>query len=124
MTATTQSAPDITQDHFAQAARAGQDALDTAVRAWGQTWQQFTGARRNQPGRAPNTDELIDTWFDVTGELLFAQREFAKGLLTLSQPGLSAAGRAAQQATRTTQQVTEQPRRPTGRTTAAGRKDT
>ncbi len=123
MTATTRSAPDITQDHLSQAARAGQDAMDTAVRAWGQTWQQFMGDRGRQPSRVPNADELIDTWFDVTGELLFAQREFTKALLTLSQPGLAAVSRAAQQASTTTQQVTEQARQ-VGRPNAAGRKNT
>ncbi|MGH3812787.1 MAG: hypothetical protein ACRDUV_10075 [Pseudonocardiaceae bacterium] len=122
MTATTQSAPDITHDHFSQAARAGQDAMDTAIRAWGQTWQQFMGDRGKHPSMVPNADELIDTWFDVTGELLFAQREFTKALLTLSQPGLAAVSRAAQQATTATHHVTEQARRP-GRPNAANRKD-
>lgn len=123
MTAPTQSAPDITQDRFSQAAHAGQNAMDTAIRAWGHTWQQSTGDRGKQSSRVPDAGELIDTWFDVTGELLFAQREFTKALLTLSQPGLDAVTRAAQQATKATQPVIRQALRVAGRINA-GRKNT
>jgi hypothetical protein len=129
MTAPTQSAPDITQDHFRQAAQAGQDAMDTAIRVWGKTWQQFPwqqfmGVGGESPRQVPNTDELIDTWFDITGELLVAQREFTKALLGLSQPGLAVAIGAAQQAATMTQQVTEQASGAARQINSAGRKNT
>lgn len=50
MTAPTQSAPDLAQGHFSLAARAGQDAMDTAIRAWGQTWQQFSESPSSPAG--------------------------------------------------------------------------
>lgn len=129
MTAPTQPSSDITQDHFRQAARAGQDALDTAIGVWGRTWQQFPwqrlmGVGEESGGRVPSTDELIDTWFDITGDLLVAQREFAKALVGLSQPGFDAAIRATQMATTMTDSVTEQAGAAARRTRAAGSKNT
>lgn len=69
---------------------------------WGQTWQRCMGDRGRYPSRVVNPDELIDTWFEITSELLAVQRECTKALLALSQPGLAAVTFAARQALRPT----------------------
>lgn len=105
MTVPTTSTP----DYFRQAAHTGQDAMDTVIRAWGQAWQRFMGDRGRYPGRVANPDDLIDTWFDITSELLAVQRECTKALLALSQPGLAAATCATPQATTATYTSSSRP---------------
>jgi hypothetical protein len=129
MIAPAQFAPKLTPDYFSQAARVGQDAMDAVIRAWGNTWQQFMGIHGENSSLVPDTDALIDSWYDITGEALAAGCELTKTILALSQPAFAAAVHAAQQAATATQQVTEQsilaaePVTIAERTTAAQRPD-
>jgi hypothetical protein len=94
MTASIQSAPATLPDHIHSAARAGQDAINTSIGLWVKTWQQFPwkqfmGLSRRDPRHMPNIDQVIDTWFDIAGELLDAQRALTKVLLDVTPPGLA-----------------------------------
>lgn len=93
MTASIQSAPATLPDHIHSAARAGQDAINTTIGLWVKTWQQFPRAQfmglSGDPRHLPNIDQVIDTWFDIAGELLDAQRALTKVLLDVTPPGLA-----------------------------------
>jgi hypothetical protein len=95
-----------TQEHFAQAARTGQEAISSAVRIWGETAQSMFGLSSPQ-GAAPTLEHLIEGWFETAEEILRAQREFAEGMLGLGKPAVHAMARAAQQTSDTIEQSTQ-----------------
>ena len=112
MTAPIQSAPEALHDHIDLAVRSGQDAINTAIGTWVNGWQhvpwkQLLGLSRTDPRHVPNIDQLIDTWFDIGGELLNAQRELTKAFLDLSPAGLAALVLANKPTTTASQPVTE-----------------
>jgi hypothetical protein len=103
MTATTP------QKNLAHAAETGQEAISTAIRTWGETVKTalgVTGAGRG--GDGPSPGRLVDAWFEVAGEALTAQREFAKVLLAAGDSILDVMSRAATGATNVAPETTEE----------------
>jgi hypothetical protein len=94
-----------TQEHFARAARTGQEAVSSAIRTWGETTQSMLGLGSTR-GPAPTLGHLIEGWFDTAEEVLRAQREFTEGLLGLGKPAVQAMARAAQQTSDVIEQST------------------
>jgi hypothetical protein len=106
----------VTQEHFARAARTGQEAVSSAIRTWGETTQSMLGLGSTR-GPVPTLEHLIEGWFDTAEEVLRAQREFTEGLLGLGKPAVQAMARAAQQ----TSDVIEQSTHNIPESQAAGR---
>lgn len=92
-------------EHLAQAARAGQDAVSTALRTWGETIQAVAAL---PSGRAatPRSDHLVDAWFEVASEALTVQRELTQLLISIGDPAVGAMTRAALRGVEATRQYT------------------
>ena len=106
-----------TQEHFARAARIGQEAVSSANRTWGETTQSMLGLGSTR-GPVPTLDHLIEGWFDTAEEVLRAQREFIEGLLGLGKPAVQAMAHAAQQTCYRAIHAQYSRKQPSGRTHA------
>lgn len=78
-----------THQHVTQAVRAGQEAVSTALRTWGDTVQAVLGMPSGRADAA-RPDLLLDAWFDVAGKALAAQHELTKALLGVGEPAVDA----------------------------------
>jgi hypothetical protein len=96
------------QEHFAQAARTGQEAMSTAIRSWGETVQSALGMGTGRGGDGPSPDGLVDAWFDVAGEALAAQRELTKAVFDAGAPMIDALSRAATRTIETAEKPTQE----------------
>lgn len=84
-----------TQEMFTDTARRGQDATISAMETWADTVKKMFGTLPTPDGKIPNAAEFMDNYFDVyfdyAEHVLATQREFAKGLMSVTT---SAAGKA------------------------------
>lgn len=85
-------------DQIADFTKRSQDAVTTAVRTWTDAVQSFSG---NQPA-LPDTNTLVDTYFDFAEKALSMQRDAAKQAVAA---GVKAAEAVKDQASKVTTQV-------------------
>jgi hypothetical protein len=88
MPSATKTANDEVQDQVLDTVRKGQEAVVDALRGWTEAAGQLVPGTAYWPGadRFPTPTELVDRYFDFTGELLQAQREFAHKALQVTAP--------------------------------------
>jgi hypothetical protein len=67
------------QEQYSELIKQGQDASRVAIETWTQTFQQAAGQLSGSGLIRP--DEVIDQVFDFAGQILNAQRDFAKQLV-------------------------------------------
>lgn len=86
-------------DQLTQFAHRGQEAVDTAVRAWTDALQAYSGAASGHQPQLPDLHAAVDVTFDLAARLLTAQRESAKALVDAVTGAVEAATEQATQAT-------------------------
>jgi hypothetical protein len=67
------------QEQYSELIKQGQDASRAAIETWTQTFQQAAGQLSGSGLISP--DQVIDQVFDFAGQVLNAQRDFAKQLV-------------------------------------------
>jgi|HubBroStandDraft_5_1064220.scaffolds.fasta_scaffold912572_1 hypothetical protein len=67
------------QEQYSELIKQGQDASRVALETWTQTFQQAAGQLSGSGLIRP--DQVIDQVFDFAGQILNAQRDFAKQLV-------------------------------------------
>ncbi len=67
------------QEQYSELIKQGQDASRVAIETWTQTFQQAAGQLSGSGLIRP--DQVIDQVFDFAGQILNAQRDFAKQLV-------------------------------------------
>ena len=67
------------QEQYSELIKQGQDASRVALETWTQTFQQAAGQLSGSGLISPN--QVIDQVFDFAGQVLNAQRDFAKQLV-------------------------------------------
>jgi hypothetical protein len=67
------------QEQYSELIKQGQDASRAALETWTQTFQQAAGQLSGSGLIRP--DQVIDQVFDFAGQILNAQRDFAKQLV-------------------------------------------
>ena len=67
------------QEQYTELIKQGQDASQAAIETWTQTFQQAAGQLSGSGLISP--DQVIDQVFDFAGQILNAQRDFAKQLV-------------------------------------------
>jgi hypothetical protein len=67
------------QEQYSELIKQGQDASRAALETWTQTFQQAAGQLSSSGLIRP--DQVIDQVFDFAGQILNAQRDFAKQLV-------------------------------------------
>ena len=67
------------QEQYSELIKQGQDASRAAIETWTQTFQQAAGQLSGSGLIRP--DQVIDQVFDFAGQILNAQRDFAKQLV-------------------------------------------
>ena len=67
------------QEQYSELIKQGQDASRVAIETWTQTFQQAVGQLSSSGLIRP--DQVIDQVFDFAGQILNAQRDFAKQLV-------------------------------------------
>ena len=67
------------QEQYSELIKQGQDASRVALETWTQTFQQAAGQLSGSGLIRP--DQVIDQVFDFAGQVLNAQRDFAKQLV-------------------------------------------
>ena len=70
------------QEQYSELIKQGQDASRVALETWTQTFQQAAGQLSGSGLIRP--DQVIDQVFDFAGQVLNAQRDFAKQLVATS----------------------------------------
>jgi hypothetical protein len=70
------------QEQYSELIKQGQDASRVAIETWTQTFQQAAGQLSGSGLIRP--DQVIDQVFDFAGQILNAQRDFAKQLVATS----------------------------------------
>jgi len=90
-------------DQFVDIAKRSQEAVNTAVRSWADSVQNFAGHLGTGQGQLPNPQSVIDTYFDFAEKVLANQREFAQQWASAAAKASSA---VTEQAQRATQSVT------------------
>jgi hypothetical protein len=88
MPSTTRTASDDVQDQILDTIRKGQEAVVDALRGWTEAAGQLVPKTAPWPGadRFPTPAELVDSYYDFTGELLQAQRDFFHKALEVTAP--------------------------------------
>jgi hypothetical protein len=70
------------QEQYSELIKQSQDASRAAIETWTQTFQQAAGQLSGSGLISPN--QVIDQVFDFAGQVLNAQRDFAKQLVATS----------------------------------------
>lgn len=83
------------QDQIAETARRGQEVVTNALQTWADNVQKMVGGLPNHEPKLPSPTEVVDTFFDITEQVLATQREFAKSILAASVAPVSEIGKAA-----------------------------
>ncbi|MGH3815353.1 MAG: hypothetical protein ACRDUV_23370 [Pseudonocardiaceae bacterium] len=100
MTATQQTATDT--------ARRGQDATISAMDMWAETVKKMFVPLPTPDSKFPNAAEFLDNYFDVyfdyAEHVLATQREFAKGLMSVTTSAATKAEAAVQATTKDVQE--------------------
>jgi hypothetical protein len=81
------------QGQFLENVRRSQQAVVDAIGLWAESVEKIApdASRRTAVGRLPSAEELIDNTFDFADDLIAAQRQFAKTVLSATASGVEAA---------------------------------
>ena len=90
-------------DQFVDIAKRSQEAVNTAVRSWADSVQNFAGNLNAGPGQLPNPQSVIDTYFDFAEKVLANQRQLATQFVSAS---VKAGETVQEQVSKVTEQVT------------------
>ena len=92
-------------DQFVDIAKRSQEAVNTAVRSWADSVQNFAGHLGTGQGQLPNPQSVIDTYFDFAEKVLANQRQLATQFVSAS---VKAGETVHEQVSKVTEQVTAQ----------------
>ena len=92
-------------DQFVDIAKRSQEAVNTAVRSWADSVQNFAGHLGTGQGQLPNPQSVIDTYFDFAENVLANQRQLATQFVSAS---VKAGETVHEQVSKVTEQVTAQ----------------
>jgi hypothetical protein len=92
-------------DQFVDLAKRSQEAVNTAVRSWADSVQNFAGHLGTGQGQLPNPQSVIDTYFDFAEKVLANQRQLATQFVSAS---VKAGETVHEQVSKVTEQVTAQ----------------
>ena len=92
-------------DQFVDIAKRSQEAVNTAVRSWADSVQNFAGHLGTGQGQLPNPQSVIDTYFDFAEKVLATQRRVVSELISAS---VKAGETVQEQVTKAAETVTAQ----------------
>jgi len=95
------------QEQILHTIRKSQDAAVDGIRAWSQAIDKITLPLPSNPlaDQLPKPADAVDAAFDLTEQLLAAQREFAHNLLGAAEPVVEPAKEQPAKATRKRQEA-------------------
>ncbi|MFC5994780.1 hypothetical protein ACFQE5_11215 [Pseudonocardia hispaniensis] len=104
----------VATDQFIGLAKRSQEAVTTAVHAWADTVQSYTGNLTGTQPSLPDAHAMVDCTFDFAEKVLARQRQLAHTLFSASADAVEAvtdqAARAAESVTAQTVKADAPPR--------------
>src|SRR4029450_7048917 len=86
-------------DKFAELTRRGHEVFTAAVRAWEQAARSVAEAARRPEGGLPDVRASVDAAFDFAAQMLAAQRDFTKTLMSVGSEVIATSARRAARGT-------------------------